>query len=68
VTGLFFRLLPSHAVFCSLVLQDFFGGKHVVLLGGSWATVDSIAGRPSFRNFYQKGQQHVFAKFRLCRS
>lgn len=47
------------------VLQDFFGGKHVVLLGGSWATLNSIAGRQSFRNWYQKGQQHVFAKFRL---
>jgi formylglycine-generating enzyme required for sulfatase activity len=46
-------------------LQDFFGGKHVVLLGGSWATLDSIAGRSTFRNWYQKGQQHVFAKFRL---
>ena len=49
-------------------VQDFFGGKHMVLLGGSWATVDSIAGRPTFRNWYQRGQQHVFAKFRLCRA
>lgn len=47
---------------------DFFDGKHYVLLGGSWATMGSIAGRASFRNWYQAGQQHVFAKFRLCMS
>jgi formylglycine-generating enzyme required for sulfatase activity len=47
---------------------DFFDGKHLVLLGASWATIGGIAGRGSFRNWYQAGQQHVFAKFRLCRS
>lgn len=48
-------------------LQDFVGGKHVVLLGGSWATLKSLSDRSTLRNWYQKGQQHVFAKFRLCR-
>lgn len=47
-------------------LQDFFGGKHVVLLGASWATIGPIADRATFKNWYQKGQQHVFAKFRCC--
>uniref|UniRef100_A0A383VXG0 Sulfatase-modifying factor enzyme-like domain-containing protein n=1 Tax=Tetradesmus obliquus TaxID=3088 RepID=A0A383VXG0_TETOB len=47
---------------------DFFDGKHRVLLGASWATLGAIASRGSFRNWYQAGQQHVFAKFRLCRS
>jgi formylglycine-generating enzyme required for sulfatase activity len=47
---------------------DFFDGKHLVLLGASWATLGGIAGRGSFRNWYQAGQQHVFAKFRLCRN
>jgi formylglycine-generating enzyme required for sulfatase activity len=47
---------------------DFFDGKHFVLLGASWATVGGIARRSSFRNWYQAGQQHVFAKFRLCRN
>lgn len=47
-------------------LQDFCGGKHIVLLGASWATIGPIADRATFRNWYQKGQQHVFAKFRCC--
>jgi formylglycine-generating enzyme required for sulfatase activity len=54
-------LYPEYSV-------DFFDGKHVVLLGASWATLGGIAGRRSFRNWYQAGQQHVFAKFRLCKS
>jgi hypothetical protein len=45
---------------------DFCDGKHAVLLGASWATLGSIAGRGTFRNWYQRAQQHVFAKFRLC--
>lgn len=32
---------------------DFFDGKHNAILGGSWATVPMIAGRKSFRNWYQ---------------
>lgn len=32
--------------------QDFFDGKHYVLLGGSWATDRALTRRP-FRNFYQ---------------
>ena len=46
--------------------QDFFDGKHHVLLGASWATLPQIAGRESFRNWYQQGYPYAFAKFRLC--
>ncbi|KAL1919392.1 uncharacterized protein VTP21DRAFT_2085 [Calcarisporiella thermophila] len=45
---------------------DFFDRKHVVCLGGSWATHPRIAHRRSFRNWYQKGYPYVFAGFRLC--
>lgn len=33
--------------------SDFFDGTHWVVLGGSWATIPRIAGRPSVRNWYQ---------------
>lgn len=33
--------------------SDFFDGKHMVVLGGSFATIPRISGRRSFRNFYQ---------------
>jgi formylglycine-generating enzyme required for sulfatase activity len=46
--------------------QDFFDGKHVVLLGASWATLTQIAERETFRNWYQQGYPYAFAKFRLC--
>jgi ergothioneine biosynthesis protein EgtB len=42
---------------------DFFDGKHYVLKGASWATVDDLV-RPSFRNWYQAHYPFVFAKFR----
>ncbi len=45
---------------------DFFDGVHRTILGGSWATVPMIAGRKSFRNWYQQKYPFVFAKFRLC--
>ncbi len=45
---------------------DFFDGVHQTILGGSWATVPMIAGRKSFRNWYQKPYPFVFAKFRCC--
>jgi ergothioneine biosynthesis protein EgtB len=46
---------------------DFFDGRHFVLLGGSWATDESLL-RPSFRNWFQPHYPHVFAKFRCARS
>ena len=47
--------------------SEFFDGKHNVVLGGSWATVDRIANRVSFRNWFQKNYQYVFSKFRLVK-
>lgn len=37
------------------ILGDFFDDKHKVVLGGSWATIPRIAGRRTFRNWYQAG-------------
>ncbi|EGF82700.1 hypothetical protein BATDEDRAFT_22786 [Batrachochytrium dendrobatidis JAM81] len=44
--------------------SDFYHGKHNVLLGASWATMDSIASRRTFRNWYQRAYAFEFAKFR----
>jgi ergothioneine biosynthesis protein EgtB len=44
---------------------DFFDGKHCVLKGASWATVDDLV-RPSFRNWFQTHYPFVFAKFRCA--
>jgi formylglycine-generating enzyme required for sulfatase activity len=44
---------------------DFFDGKHYVLKGASWATVDDLV-RPSFRNWFQAHYPFVFAKFRCA--
>ncbi|KAG0209502.1 hypothetical protein BGX28_010275 [Mortierella sp. GBA30] len=44
---------------------DFFDGKHLVVLGASWATHPRIAERRSFRNWYQGNYPFVFAGFRL---
>ncbi len=46
---------------------DFFDGKHFVLLGGSWATDETLL-RPSFRNWFQPHYPYVFSKFRCARS
>jgi len=43
--------------------QDFFDGRHYVLLGASWAT-DARLVRRSFRNWFQPHYPYVFAKFR----
>ncbi|KAG0241493.1 hypothetical protein B0O80DRAFT_443506 [Mortierella sp. GBAus27b] len=45
--------------------SDFFDDKHMVVLGGSWATHPRIAERRSFRNWYQGNYPFVFAGFRL---
>jgi len=46
--------------------KDFFDHKHVVILGGSWATHPRVAGRRTFRNWYQRGYPYVFCGFRMC--
>uniref|UniRef100_A0A1D1YRC5 Meiotically up-regulated gene 158 protein n=1 Tax=Anthurium amnicola TaxID=1678845 RepID=A0A1D1YRC5_9ARAE len=45
--------------------SDFFDGKHVIILGGSWATHPRMT-RRSFRNWYQRGYPYVFCSVRLC--
>jgi ergothioneine biosynthesis protein EgtB len=47
--------------------QDFFDGRHFVLLGASWAT-DEVFLRPSFRNWFQPHYPYVFSKFRCVSS
>lgn len=39
---------------------DFFDGKHDVVLGGSWATTPSVAGRKSVCNTYQRDYPYSF--------
>lgn len=46
---------------------DFFGGKHNVVLGGSWATHPRIAGRKSFVNWYQRNYSYAWVGARLVR-
>jgi ergothioneine biosynthesis protein EgtB len=43
--------------------QDFFDGRHFVLVGASWATDDRLV-RRSFRNWFQPHYPYVFSKFR----
>lgn len=45
--------------------SDFFDGKHSILLGGSWATTPSVAGRRTFVNSYQTSYPFTFASARL---
>ncbi|PWZ01904.1 hypothetical protein BCV70DRAFT_53228 [Testicularia cyperi] len=45
--------------------SDFFDDKHSVVLGGSFATAPSIAGRRSFVNYYQTGYPYVFGGGRV---
>ncbi|KAI9090187.1 histidine-specific methyltransferase [Phlyctochytrium arcticum] len=47
--------------------SDFFDGKHLVVLGGSWATVPRIKERKSFVNWYQGGYGYVFGGFRIVK-
>jgi ergothioneine biosynthesis protein EgtB len=46
---------------------DFFDSDHFVLLGGSWATDETLL-RPTFRNWFQPHYPYVFSKFRCARS
>lgn len=46
---------------------DFFDGRHIICLGGSWATVPRVAGRKSFLNWYQRNYPFVWNTARLVR-
>ena len=58
--------LPAVCASLTYLLQDFFDGKHNVLLGGSWATTPSIAGRRTVVNTYQYAYPYVFAGARVA--
>ncbi|TFK40758.1 DUF323 domain-containing protein [Crucibulum laeve] len=45
--------------------EDFFDGKHQVVLGGSYATIPRIAGRRSFRNWYQHNYPYAWVGGRV---
>ncbi|KAF6230914.1 hypothetical protein HO173_010822 [Letharia columbiana] len=47
--------------------DDFFDGKHNVVLGGSWATHPRIAGRKTFVNWYQRNYLYAWCGARLVR-
>ncbi|QSS58794.1 hypothetical protein I7I51_08223 [Histoplasma capsulatum] len=64
--------LHAHEGFKSMELYpgysaDFFGGKHNIVLGGSWATHPRIAGRTTFVNWFQRNYIYVWAGARLVR-
>jgi hypothetical protein len=44
---------------------DFFDGKHDVVLGGSWATTPSVAGRRTVCNTYQREYPYSFIGARV---
>src|SRR5271154_6421105 len=50
-----------------LISGDFFDNKHKVVLGGSWATLPRIAGRRTFRNWYQSGYGYAWAGARVVK-
>lgn len=54
-----FEAMPNYLGYS----RDFFDGRHLVMLGGSWAT-DEVFLRPSFRNWFQPHYPYVFSKFR----
>ena len=47
--------------------DDFFDGKHNIVLGGSWATHPRIAGRKSFVNWYQRNYPYAWCGARIVR-
>ncbi len=46
--------------------SDFFDGKHSVVIGGSYATAPSIAGRRTFVNYYQSAYPYIFGGGRVA--
>ena len=49
------------------MIGDFFDTKHKVMLGGSWATLPRVAGRRTFRNWYQAGYGYAWAGARVVK-
>lgn len=47
--------------------EDFFDGKHNIVLGGSWATLTRIAARKSFVNWYQRNYEYSWSGCRLVK-
>ncbi|CCG81205.1 Putative uncharacterized protein [Taphrina deformans PYCC 5710] len=47
--------------------EDFFDGKHNIVLGGSWATISRIAARKSFVNWYQRNYEYAWTGCRLVK-
>ncbi|KAL1663454.1 hypothetical protein GGF50DRAFT_116039 [Schizophyllum commune] len=45
--------------------QDFFDGRHNVVLGGSYATIPRLAGRRSLRNWYQRNYPYAWVGARI---
>ncbi|TRM57888.1 histidine-specific methyltransferase [Schizophyllum amplum] len=45
--------------------QDFFDGRHNVVLGGSYATIPRLAGRRSLCNWYQRNYQYPWVGARI---
>ncbi len=63
-----FRAYPGFEAFPYREYSEvFFGDKHKVLRGGSWATAREVM-RPSFRNWDLPQRRQIFAGFRCARS
>ncbi|KAJ3219054.1 hypothetical protein HK099_004837, partial [Clydaea vesicula] len=45
---------------------DFLDGKHNLMFGGSWATHPRLALRNSFKNWFQRDYNFMFAQFRCA--
>ncbi|KZV82906.1 DUF323 domain-containing protein [Exidia glandulosa HHB12029] len=63
-------VLDAHEGFQSSILypgysSDFFDGKHMVVLGGSYATIPRIAQRRTVRNFYQHNYPYAWVAGRV---
>ncbi|KAE8417512.1 C-type lectin protein [Aspergillus pseudocaelatus] len=46
---------------------DFMDGKHIVVVGGSWALHPRISGKKTFLNWWQKGYPYPWIGIRLVR-
>ncbi|TDL20052.1 hypothetical protein BD410DRAFT_751462 [Rickenella mellea] len=46
--------------------SDFFDGKHQVVIGASYATIPSLAGRRTLRNFYQHNYPYPWVGARVA--
>ncbi|GJE99421.1 hypothetical protein PsYK624_156830 [Phanerochaete sordida] len=46
--------------------SDFFDGKHMVVLGASFATIPRLGERRTLRNFYQRNYPYPWVAARVC--